>query len=121
MKKNNHLTLCPIDYAFKRLGGKFKGRIIWHLHHQKILRYGKLLKLMKDINTKTLTISLKEMEDDKLIERQIYPEVPPRVEYRLTKEGEDIVPIILNLKEWGEEQLLNHLLSSEDHFNKTID
>lgn len=105
MKENKNLTLCSIDYAFKRLGGKFKGRIIWALHHHGVLRYGELKKSMNDINTKTLTLSLKEMEDDNLIERTVYPEVPPKVEYQLTKEGKKMVPFIMYMKEWGEEQI----------------
>ncbi|AZB25718.1 MULTISPECIES: winged helix-turn-helix transcriptional regulator [Chryseobacterium] len=105
MKENKNLTLCSIDYAFKRLGGKFKGRIIWALYHHGVLRYGELKKSMNDINTKTLTLSLKEMEDDNLIERTVYPEVPPKVEYKLTDGGKRMAPFILYMKEWGEEQI----------------
>jgi DNA-binding HxlR family transcriptional regulator len=108
MIKNKNLTLCSIDYAFKRLSGKFKGRIIWALYHNEVLRYGELKKSMKDINTKTLTLSLKELEDDLLIERTVYPEVPPKVEYRLTEEGKRLMPVLTYMKEWGESQLLKN-------------
>lgn len=108
MIKNKNLTLCSIDYAFKRLGGKFKGRIMWILYHDEVLRYGELKKSMKDINTKTLTLSLKELEEDNLIKRTLYPEVPPRVEYSLSDEGKKLIPFLSYMKEWGETQLLKN-------------
>lgn len=96
---------CSVDYAFRRIGGKYKGRIIWHLHEYKILRYGELRRTLPDITTKMLTQTLRELEDDALILRHVYHEVPPRVEYSLTPVGEELIPFIAHLKAWGDKQI----------------
>lgn len=96
---------CPVDYAFRRIGGKYKGRILWYLHHHQVLRYGELKKFIADTTTKMLTQTLRELEHDKLISRKVYREVPPRVEYRLTETGESLIPFINYLNEWGAKQM----------------
>jgi DNA-binding HxlR family transcriptional regulator len=75
---------CSVDYAFGRIGGKHKGRILWHLQDG-VLRYGQLQRAITGITPKMLTQTLRELEEDKLIVRQVYLEVPPRVEYWLTR------------------------------------
>ncbi len=94
-----------MDYAFNRIGGKYKGRILWYLHEQKVLRYGELGRTMPDITTKMLTQTLRELEKDNLILRKVYREVPPKVEYSLTKIGLELIPFIQHLKEWGDKQM----------------
>jgi DNA-binding HxlR family transcriptional regulator len=90
-KKDTYEQPCSVDYAFKRIGGKYKGRIIWHLNVGIILRYGELKKLLNDITPKMLTQTLRELEDDKLIKRKVYHEVPPKVEYSLTDTGAEFI------------------------------
>jgi DNA-binding HxlR family transcriptional regulator len=103
---DNSKTICPLDYAFKRIGGKFKGRIIIHIHHHNnLLRYSELLKVIAGITPKMLIQALRELEEDGLIVRTVYAVVPPKVEYSLTNSGEDLVPFILYLADWGKEQL----------------
>lgn len=97
--------ICAVDFAFKRIGGKYKGRILWHLHNYKILRYGELKKEMKDITTKMLTQTLRDLESDGLVNRKVYHQVPPKVEYSLTEIGRELIPFIKYLKDWGEKQL----------------
>lgn len=104
-KKCPEVATCSVDYAFKRIGGKYKGRILWYLHQYKILRYGELSRTMPDITTKMLTQTLRELEADKLIDRKVYHEVPPKVEYSLSKKGNELIPFIIYLKEWGDKQL----------------
>lgn len=99
------MATCSVDYAFKRIGGKYKGRILWYLHQYKILRYGELSRTMPDITTKMLTQTLRELEADKLIDRKVYHEVPPKVEYTLSEKGNELIPFINYLKEWGDKQL----------------
>lgn len=96
---------CPVDYAFKRIGGKYKGRILWHLHLEKVLRYGELKRTLFDITPKMLTQTLRELETDDLVHRKVYKEVPPKVEYSLTETGLELIPFIQHLKEWGDNQI----------------
>jgi DNA-binding HxlR family transcriptional regulator len=96
---------CPVDYAFKRIGGKYKGRLLWYLHTQNIMRYGELRKALSDVTPKMLTQALRELEDDNLVFREVYHEVPPKVEYSLTEVGKELMPFIEHLKRWGEKQI----------------
>lgn len=96
---------CPVDYAFKRIGGKYKGRILWHLHLENIMRYGELKRTLFDITPKMLTQTLRELETDDLVYRKVYKEVPPKVEYSLTETGLELIPFIQHLKEWGDSQI----------------
>jgi DNA-binding HxlR family transcriptional regulator len=95
---------CPVDYAFQRVGGKYKGRILWYLKDG-ILRYGELKRVVEGISPKMLTQALKELEEDHLVNRKVYPEVPPRVEYSLTKTGIELIPVIDKMRIWGEKQV----------------
>ncbi len=93
-------AFCPVDFAFQRIGGKYKGRILWFLKDD-ILRYGELKRMVEGISPKMLTQALKELEEDKLIRRKVYLEVPPKVEYSLTETGLDLIPSIDLLRIWG--------------------
>ncbi len=105
-KKIEKEIICPVDYAFKRIGGKYKGQIIWYIHSREgVLRYGELKKMIDDISPKMLTQTLRELEEDNLIKRKVYQEVPPKVEYSLTITGIELIPFIGHLAEWGEKQL----------------
>jgi len=104
-KKTQEDALCPVDYAFKRIGGKYKARILWHIFRTGLLRYGELKRTLPDITTKMLTQSLRELEDDALISRKVYLEVPPKVEYTLTSAGTELMPSIKLIMAWGEQQM----------------
>lgn len=105
MKKNSIRTAyCPVDYAFQRIGGKYKGRILWYLKDG-VLRYGELRKVVEGISPKMLSQALRELEEDELITRKEYPEVPPRVEYTLTKTGAALIPSIDQLRIWAQTQM----------------
>jgi DNA-binding HxlR family transcriptional regulator len=109
-KKSKHpLPKCGIDYAFQRIGGKYKGRIIWRLR-MGTLHYGELRRTVTGVNAKMLTQALRELEDDGLIERKVYVEVPPKVEYSLTGSGKELLPFLSLLRDWAKEQMLtNHI------------
>lgn len=104
-KKCSDEPTCSVDYAFRRIGGKYKGRILWSLNEQKILRYGELGRTLPDITTKMLTQTLRELETDNLINRKVYHQVPPKVEYSLTGIGKELIPFISYLKDWGDKQI----------------
>jgi DNA-binding HxlR family transcriptional regulator len=104
MKKNIQKAYCAVDYAFQRIGGKYKGRILWVLRDG-ILRYGELNRAIVGITPKMLTQTLKELEADELITRKVYSEVPPKVEYSLTETGKELIPFISQMRSWGEKQI----------------
>lgn len=105
-KKTEKEIICPVDYAFKRIGGKYKGQIIWYIHSREgVLRYGELKKMINDISPKMLTQTLRELEQDNLIKRKVYQEVPPKVEYSLTTTGVGLISFIGHLAEWAENQM----------------
>ena len=105
-------SMCAVDYAFKRVGGKYKARILWYLDMKKVLRYGELSRTLPDITTKMLTQTLRELEDDKLIVRKMYHEVPPNVEYSLSETGQELIPFIAHLHHWGKKQMEKESLSN---------
>ena len=104
MIKKTKIAFCPVDYAFQRIGGKYKGRILWFLKNG-LLRYGELKRIVEGITPKMLTQTLKELETDQLISRKVYAEVPPRVEYSLTETGRELIPFINQMRIWGEKQM----------------
>jgi len=105
-KNNSDAPVCSLDYAFRRIGGKYKARILWYIHfEQNLLRYGELKRLIQNITSKMLTQSLRELEEDKLIHRKVYPVVPPKVEYSLTDTGKELIPFIEHLGAWGRKQM----------------
>lgn len=106
-------NICPVDYAFRRIGGKYKGRILWHLGENKTLRYGQLRRILADATPKMLTQSLRELEDDELVSRKVYHEVPPKVEYSVTVVGQELISFITHLKLWGDKQIQKEKLKKE--------
>ena len=90
------------------ISGKYKLTILYAIYRFKIIRYNQLKKYLEIISHKTLSTTLKELERDNLIIRKEYPQIPPRVEYSLSKRGETLIPILYSMCEWGEsEQGLN--------------
>ncbi|PGH40618.1 MAG: transcriptional regulator [Candidatus Nephrothrix sp. EaCA] len=105
MKKYAAAPACSVDYAFRRVGGRHKGRILWHLHLHAIMRYGELRKALSNVTPKMLTQTLRELEQDGLIRRKAYHEALPKVEYSLTEMGAELIPFIDHLRQWGDKQI----------------
>jgi DNA-binding HxlR family transcriptional regulator len=91
---------CPEIYAVNQISGQWTVAICGYLSEGK-LRFGELKKRMPPITERMLALELKRMEERKLIVRRVYPEVPVRVEYELTESGQELVPIIKQLEQWG--------------------
>lgn len=91
---------CPVSTTLHLIGGKYKALLLWHLSG-KILRFSELRKLVPEATPKMLTQQLRELEEDKLIIRTVYPVVPPRVEYSLTELGISLFPILEAMYNWG--------------------
>ena len=95
---------CPVEATLDLIGGKYKALILWHLSAGK-LRYSQLRDRLAGITPKMLTHQLRELEADELIHRQVYPVVPPKVEYSLTDRGNSLMPILVAMRDWGSEYL----------------
>ncbi|TAE02870.1 MAG: transcriptional regulator [Bacteroidetes bacterium] len=98
--KDFALGNCPVVYCMNIIGGKWKPSII-HSIRTGGNRYSILLKNITEISKQTLTNQLRELETDGIIERTIYAEIPPRVEYTITEFGKTILPIIDSMYQWG--------------------
>jgi len=92
--------ICPVSVTQKVLMGKWKLEIIW-IVSQGTKRFNELQKLMPVISRGVLTQQLRELEQDKLIHREVYKEVPPKVEYSLTETGRSFIPVMVHIMEWG--------------------
>lgn len=97
---------CPVTATMKVLGGKWKPILINAIYLTSPARFGELKRNVKGITQSMLTSQLRELEDDGLISRKIYAEIPPKVEYTLTEFGLTLSPIMLAMAKWGEEYRL---------------
>ena len=98
---------CPVTATMQVLGGKWKAILINAIYHTSPARFGELKRSVKGITQSMLTQQLRELEDDGLISRKIYAEIPPRVEYTLTEFGLTLSPIMQSMAKWGEEYRIN--------------
>lgn len=97
---------CPVTATMQVLGGKWKAILINAIYHTSPARFGELKRSVIGITQSMLTQQLRELEDDGIICRKIYAEIPPRVEYTLTEFGLTLGPIMLALGKWGEDYRL---------------
>lgn len=97
--------VCPMALGINILSGKWKLQILWLIHSKGSVRFNELQRSLGHITTKTLTDQLKELEEQQIIKRVVYPEVPPKVEYSLTEIGETIKPALKALCNWGTQYL----------------
>lgn len=106
--ESDHCTLnhcnCPIEATLNVIGGKWKPMILCLLAND-TLRYNKIQQLIPEVSPKMLTKQLRELEDDGLVARKMYPEIPPKVEYSITDFGRTVLPVLKTLLDWGAEYL----------------
>lgn len=96
---------CSMEAALHIMGGKWKGVILFHLLKDGTLRFSELQRSMTSINQRLLTKQLRELEEDGLVIREVFPVVPPRVEYSLSDEGRELNKLVLDLSLWGRKWL----------------
>ncbi len=96
---------CGLKKVIDIVGGKWKIMILCVIDNKEVVRYGELNRAVHGITNTMLANSLKELEADGLVERKQYDEMPVRVEYNLTEKAKSLIPILLELKKWGEENL----------------
>lgn len=91
---------CPVEATLELIGGKWKGLVLYHLL-QGTMRFNEIRRKVPSVTQRMLTRQLRELEAAGLIARTVFAEVPPRVEYALSADGESLRPVILALREWG--------------------
>jgi DNA-binding HxlR family transcriptional regulator len=99
--KHGILTKCPITYTLNKIGGRWKPLILYQLSLHEKMRYSELKKSLPSITEKMLAQHLREMEQDKLIIREVMPIIPPHVNYQLSESGKEIQPVLSAMAEWG--------------------
>jgi len=106
MPRIRHKTLdcspgCAVEATLGLIDGKWKGVVLFHLF-EATLRFNEIRRRLPNVTQRMLTNQLRELEADGLIVRTVYPEVPPKVEYRLSERGRSLEPVIMALKAWGD-------------------
>lgn len=113
---NGGLTIstCPIEYSMQKIAGKWKLVILWHIYTSEVIRFNELMRTINKITHKMLSNQLKELVADELVHKEIYAEVPPKVEYSLTEDGKTLIPIMESLKVWGNEHRISKGLTTRE-------
>jgi len=93
---------CYFQLAMMVIGGKWKPKVLFHLGQNDVVRFGALRRAVFGISEKMLIQSLKELEKDGLVNRKVYRQVPPKVEYSLTEIGQSFVPVLNAMFNWGQ-------------------
>jgi DNA-binding HxlR family transcriptional regulator len=94
------INACPVSYTLERIGGRWKAQILFHLS-QRAMRYAELKRAVGSVTEKMLIQQLKELENDKLVIRDVKPVVPPHVTYSLTQAGKELAPVMYAMAQWG--------------------
>lgn len=99
---------CPVEATLELIGGKYKALILWHLS-ENTLRFSELKKRISGATAKMLTQQLRELETYDLVHREVFPVIPPKVEYSLTERGKSLMPVLIAMRDWG----VNYLHSQD--------
>ncbi|PWR70939.1 winged helix-turn-helix transcriptional regulator [Methanospirillum lacunae] len=111
--KDPSCYFCPVEGTLDVIGGKWKPLIIWYLR-KRILRFSVIQRAIPGITDVTLTKHLRELEEDGIIRRKVYKQVPPKVEYSLTPLGKTLIPLLDTLCEWGIEHMHIPMIDDEE-------
>ena len=112
MDKNNKIDLgetlfpdCPVRNILSRVGDKWSLLVLYNLQHKESVRFKELQRQIPDISQKSLTQTLRTLKEDGFISREVFPEIPPRVEYSLTPRAISFLPLVENIINWAKENL----------------
>ena len=117
MQDKRAVYQCPVEATISLIGGKWKPIIIWRLKNRTI-RFTQLMSELSYISPKMLTKQLRELEQDGMIDREIYPEIPPRVEYSLTPLSKSLLPVLEHMAGWGMENLRDRIQCPQEEGEK---
>lgn len=112
-RMENKVFNCEKELTLNIIGGKWKMLILWHLGREGTKRFGELKSLMPGITQRMLVNQLRELEEDHIVHREVYPVVPPKVEYSLTELGESLMPILEAMYDWGKQYLDSNFLKGD--------
>ena len=107
---------CEKELTLAVIGGKWKMLILWHLGKEGTKRFNELKRLIPGISQRMLVTQLRELEADFIVHREVYPVVPPKVEYSLTEQGQTLMPVLESMYSWGKEHII--YISELDHVEK---
>jgi len=111
-QNEQQLNRCPVSFTLSIIGGRWKAAIIWKLSEGP-LRFGQLRTAVGKVSDRMLAKQLGEMQEDGLVMRRAYAEVPPRVEYALTEKGKSLEPVLQSVLKWGLEHMEHEVVT--DH------
>lgn len=109
---------CPVRNVLSRIGDKWSMLVLFTLEKNRSRRFKELQRNIPDISQKMLTATLKNLEADGLVLRQVFPEIPPRVEYSLTDKGNSLLPLIDSLMSWATDNMDDIIKSRQDYLLK---
>lgn len=101
MQNFHHINVCPIHDIISRISSKWAMLVLVTLHSNGTMRFNDIQKSIGEVSQRMLTVTLRSLEADGLIHRKVYPEVPPRVEYKLSERGESLMPLLQSLIDWA--------------------
>ena len=114
-EKNENIENCPVRNVIDRIGDKWSMLIILLLAEEQVLRFNEIHKCIGTISQKMLTVTLKSLESDGLVKRTVFPQIPPKVEYELTQRGKSLLPHLLALTEWANNNMSDIKASREQY------
>ncbi len=120
LKKFDNTEHCPVRNVMDRIGDKWSTLVLLLLDEGEVLRFNELNKYIGTISQKMLTVTLKTLEADGLINRKVYPQIPPKVEYRLTQRGQSLMPHIHALVNWSKENMDEIQLSRKKYEEEAL-
>lgn len=118
LSEDFYIKNCPIRNVLARICDKWSILIIFTLEQFSVMRFGELHRMIPDISQKMLTVTLRTLEEDGLVSRKVYAQIPPKVEYSLTARGKSLLPHLNSLIQWAKEQM-NDIL--QDRQNESAD
>lgn len=118
--KNSVIEICPIRNVIARFGNKWAFLVLYTINENEVVRFSELCKAIPDVSSRMLSETLRVLEADGFISRKVYPVVPPKVEYRLTQLGASLIPHIVALTEWAQ-QNMDEIVTNRKSFRRKRD
>lgn len=113
--QNSIIEICPIRNVVARFGDKWSLLVLLVINSNVTVRFNELGRQIPDISTRVLSSTLKTLEADGLIDRKVYAQVPPKVEYSLTDTGRSLIPLIMQLTEWAQQNMTKIMTYRRQH------